>query len=106
MLIGVTVLLWKAKNVTSWHLPFWGRAFAEKWQLMVDGKAHNTVCYYTSTLRHVHPRSSPSYLRRIHSSPEHTLSPHSTSLRTVVKFSKPSDVISTTSSMRTPPTGS
>src|SRR6266702_1503026 len=24
MLIGVTVLLWTAKNVTSWHLPFWG----------------------------------------------------------------------------------
>src|SRR6266702_3036535 len=23
MLIGVTVSLWTAKNVTSWHLPFW-----------------------------------------------------------------------------------
>src|SRR6266702_7758518 len=25
MLIGVTVPLWTAKNVTSWHLPFWER---------------------------------------------------------------------------------
>src|SRR6266702_1827594 len=25
MLIGVTVSLWTAKNVTSWHLPFWER---------------------------------------------------------------------------------
>ena len=50
---------------------------------------------------------TPLYIRRTtHSTPEHTPSTHSTSLRTVVKFSKPSDVISTTSSMRTPPTGS
>ncbi len=25
MLIGVMVPLWTAKNVTSWHLPFWER---------------------------------------------------------------------------------
>ena len=41
-----------------------------------------------------------------YSLPEHTPSTHSTSLRTVVKFSAPSDVIITTSSIRTPPTSS